>query len=557
MDEILIAFNEEAVDLLEAMETGLIRMEEGECDPDIINSVFRAAHTIKGDAGIVNLVEVQTFAHTLEDTLSLLRGGKIDITPPLISLLLNGCDHIKALIAAAANGPEVLDERLQAAGTALVNALQQSAQLAEIKPGADIQLAEALPDESLNPDEISLQSTAASTTQAPLAAQKAMESRQIRVPAEKLDQLIDLVGQLVISSAAAQLKAKQSGQADLAEANSGLVKLVESMRELSTQLRMVRVGDVFNRFKRAARDMAQAMNLEIDLVIHGEETELDKSVVEKIGDPLMHLLRNALDHGIEAADVRRACGKSARGTIELNAYYETGGIVIEVSDDGAGLDKDRILAKAIERGLVDAGQSLSDQEIIDLIFMPGFSTTDTVSSISGRGVGMDVVRSNINALRGTVEVQSELGRGTKFIFRLPLTMAIIDGFGVGIGVASYVIPRAMIVECLELREDSPDQNCLNLRGTVLPLLRLRERFAERSARPARENVVVVNAGMGCVGIVVDFLYGELQTVIKPLSSIFRNLPGIAGSTILGTGTVALILDVPALITQAEAGKRRH
>ncbi len=713
MDEILVAFNEEAIELLAQMESGLLRIEDGNHDPETINSIFRAAHTIKGDAGIVDLVHVQEFAHALEDTLSLLRSGKITANPPLISVLLRGCDHIKALIADAGSGRESLDPGLQTVGTALVAALgersgakqvltpptithtatpairpaddpdctacndcwhlsvrfgvdvlrnrmdpldilrylqtkgqivrlttlvdqippapqmnpescylgfelylrssetresierafefvRHDCELKILPPGGKlddyIHSIENLPDEAMKLGEILVKSTAltaaevdqglallrASTSTPPdqsstplhlgdilvaqqwvspevvaaatvkqeqVAVKKTLEARQIRVQAEKLDQLIDLVGELVISSASAHLKAQKSRQTELVEANSGLVQLVESMRELSMQLRMVRVRDVFNRFKRAARDMAHEMNRDIDLIVRGEDTELDKSVVEKIGDPLLHLLRNAFDHGIEATDVRRARGKPARGTIELNAYHETGGIVIEVSDDGAGLDTKRILAKAIERGLVDAGQSLSEAEIIDLIFLPGFSTADTVTSISGRGVGMDVVRSNITALRGTIEVKTELGRGSTFIFRLPLTMAIIDGFLVGIGQACYVIPLDTVVECLQLENGDDEPNYLNLRGQVLPLLRLRERFGERSARPERENVVVVRAGMNRAGIVVDLLHGELQTVIKPMPSLFQNLPGIAGSTILGTGAVALILDVPTLLAK--------
>jgi two-component system chemotaxis sensor kinase CheA len=713
MDEILAAFTEEAQELLEAMESGLLRLEEGDRSPEVINAIFRAAHTLKGDAGIVDLYHVEKVAHLLEDYLAKLRCGEIEVSPALVSLLLQGCDQIKAALADVVNGHvEPAADLLQAAeamadalrkllspvlaapqppceqsaaspslnsagGDALddcwhitirfgANVLRKRidpldilrhlhskgefAQLAVLgeripvaekmdpescyigfeiflrseesresierafdfvrddcelkllsprsKLGDTLQLIQDLPDEPMKLGEILVKSDAltadevaqgllslrqanaqepgrngellhlgqilvaqqkvrseivdaATVKQEQVAARKTGEARQIRVQAEKLDRLIDLVGELVISSAAAQLKAQKSGQADLAEANAGLVDLVENMRELSTQLRMVRIGEAFNRFRRAARDMAKDMQRDIELVIRGEETELDKSLVEKIGDPLMHLLRNALDHGIEPAEIRLARGKSAKGRVELNAYHETGGIVIEVSDDGAGLDRDKILAKAIERGLLTAEQTLSDEEIFDLIFLPGFSTAETVTSISGRGVGMDVVRSNIIALRGSVEVQSAPSQGTKFIFRLPLTMAIIDGFLVGVGKASYVIPLERVVECLELRGEDVDRHFLNLRGELLPLLRLSEFFGQQATRPERENVVVVRLGRGAVGIVVDVLHGEQQTVIKPLAALFRNLRGIAGSTILGTGEVALILDVPSLLALAD------
>jgi two-component system chemotaxis sensor kinase CheA len=611
MDEILVAFTEEAHELLDAMESDLLRLEGGERNPEIINAIFRAAHTIKGDAGIVDLSHIEKIAHLLEDYLVKLRSGEIEVSPPLVSLLLQGCDQIKASLTDVLGGNlEPAADLLQATEVLAVALCD----LVSVSSTASIRVAphskesgalpsiQDLPHEPIKQDKIPLKDDALTTAaveqgRVPLhvacdqrslssseachqeevlveqqmtsrervdalpifgQARKTVEARQIRVQAEKLDRLIDLVGELVISSAAAQLKAQKSGQADLAEANAGLVGLVENMRELSTQLRMVPIGEAFNRFRRAARDMARDMQLDIELVIRGEDTELDKSLVEKIGDPLMHLLRNALDHGIESADVRVASGKPAKGTIELNAYHETGGIVIEVSDDGAGLDREKILAKAVERGLLAAEQTLSDEEIFDLIFLPGFSTAETITSISGRGVGMDVVRNNIIALRGSVEVQSQAGKGTQFIFRLPLTMAIIDGFLVGVGKASYVIPLERVVECLELHHEDVDSHLLNLRGEVLPLLRLSEFFGQPVVRPERENVVVVKLGRGAAGIVVDVLHGEQQTVIKPMSSLFRHLRGIAGSTILGSGEVALILDVPSLLAMADhAGVRQY
>ena len=318
---------------------------------------------------------------------------------------------------------------------------------------------------------------------------------------------------------------------------------------------MVQIGETFTRFHRVVRDVSRENGKDIELAISGADTELDKSVVEKIGDPLMHLVRNAIDHGIESAEVRAARGKPAQGRLELNAYHDSGSIVIEVVDDGGGLPKDKILKKAIDQGIAQAGDTLSDDEIVNLIFQPGFSTADKITNLSGRGVGMDVVRKNIQALRGRVDVQSEQGEGSRFTIRLPLTLAIIDGFLVSAGNASYVIPLDMVVECLELNAGSADRDYLNLRGEVLPFIRLRQLFEVEGEAPKRENVVVVRSAHQKAGIVVDHLLGEFQTVIKPLGTLFRNLRGISGSTILGSGDVALILDVPTLT--ALAGRREN
>lgn len=388
---------------------------------------------------------------------------------------------------------------------------------------------------------------AAVEKQTKISEKKAVEARTIRVQADKLDQLIDLVGELVIAGAATNLLAQNSGQRNLLEACSLLSRLVENIRDSALRLRMVQIGETFSRFNRVVRDVSRELGKDIELVITGAETELDKSVVEKIGDPLMHLVRNSMDHGIEAADVRRARGKNPKGRLELNAFHDSGSIVIEVKDDGGGLNRERILQKAHDKGLVLPGQVLSDQEIFNLIWEPGFSTVDKVSNLSGRGVGMDVVKKNLQALRGSCEVTSQAGRGTCFSIRLPLTLAIIDGFLVEVGSSAYVIPLDMVTECIESPCTASEQEYLNLRGAVLPFIRLRELFQVKGEAPERENVVVVNYAGFKAGLVVDRLLGEFQTVIKPLSSIFRHLKGIGGSTILGSGEVALILDVQSLI----------
>lgn len=380
---------------------------------------------------------------------------------------------------------------------------------------------------------------------------RAQASQFIRVQSDKLDRLINLVGELVIASAATELNATASGDSATMEAAAEMSRLVEEIRDSSLQMRMVPIGETFQRFVRIVHDAASELGKDIDLQINGADTELDKTVVEKIGDPLTHLVRNAVDHGIEPAPLRLERGKPARGHLQLNAFHDSGSIVIEVGDDGGGLDCARILAKARERGLVRADQDLSTQEIHQLIFEPGFSTAEQVTNLSGRGVGMDVVRRNIEALRGTVEVQSEPGAGTLFRIRLPLTLAIIDGFLMRVGSESYVVPLELVTECIELsavqREESCERNYINLRGEVLPFVRLREYFGIDQAAGRRENIVVVQHAGHKVGLLVDALLGEHQTVIKPLGALFRHISGISGSTILGNGRVALILDIPNLI----------
>jgi two-component system chemotaxis sensor kinase CheA len=345
--------------------------------------------------------------------------------------------------------------------------------------------------------------------------------------------------------------AQRSRDMGLIEANSAVERLVEAIRDSALRMRMVEIGETFNRFRRVVRDVSQELGKEIDLIITGAETELDKSVVEKIGDPLMHLVRNAMDHGIESAEARMQKGKPAKGTLSLNAFHDSGSIVIEISDDGSGLNRDRILAKAIERGLVQPGQNLSDQEIYNLIFEAGFSTAEQVTNLSGRGVGMDVVRRNIDALRGMVSLSSRPGLGTTVSIRLPLTLAIINGFLVGVGDAAYIIPLDSVAECMEIDPaETKSHEFINLRGEVLPFLRLRELFEVPGDPARRQNLVVVQYAGQKAGLVVDRLMGEFQTVIKPLGQMFRHLRGFAGSTILGSGEVALILDVQDLIRVA-------
>lgn len=387
-------------------------------------------------------------------------------------------------------------------------------------------------------------------------------NRIIRVDASKLDQLINLVGELVIAGASSNLLAHKLGDEKLLESMSGMGRLVEEIRDSALNLRMVPIGETFTRFQRVVRDVSKELGKSIQLEISGADTELDKTVVERIGDPLMHLVRNSMDHGIESAEQRRAAGKPEQGILKLNAFHDSGSIVIEVTDDGAGLSREKLLAKAKQRGMNVDEATMSDNDVYRLIFEAGFTTAEKVTNLSGRGVGMDVVRRNIEALRGTVDIDSEPGKGTTVSIRLPLTLAIIDGFLVGVGGSSYVIPLDTIHECIELNEEEQKevavQSYINLRGEVLPFLRLREFFNDRDSEVNRENIVVVKFGNQKAGFVVDELLGEFQTVIKPMGKILQKLKGISGATILGSGDVAVILDVPNLVQRAtETAEKLH
>ena len=715
MDAIQQAFVVESRELLQMMEDNLLQMESSGGDAETINAIFRAAHTIKGGAGVIDCKFIVEFTHVLENVLDDMRSGAIAPNKELIEVLLACSDQLETLVecveaetepgadvnkvglvlreklqqflgkpAAAKQAVVVSQPRIETSGggemetdnwhislrfgndvlrkgmdpASFLRYLMELGQiihlvtLPDAMPEAEdmdpescylgfeisyrsdadkariegvfdfvrddciihiwpphskladfIKTIETLPEDNMRLGEILIKCgaltpkeleaalntqadmersaealpkigdvlvnqgavtpevvEAAAVKQGKVAEKKTLESQLIRVQAAKLDQLIDLVGEMVIACAGANMLAQKSGETALVESTSVITLLVEQIRDSALQLRMVQIGDTFNRFQRVVRDTSRELGKDIELIISGSEAELDKSVVEKLGDPLMHLVRNALDHGIESPEIRVAKGKPAKGTLRLNAYHESGSIVIEIIDDGAGMNREKILNKARERELIGANQALTDSEVYNLLFEPGFSTADKVTNISGRGVGLDVVKRGITALRGSIEVESREGQGSTFRIRLPLTLAIIDGFLVGVGKASYVIPLNTVVECIELSESERastlSHQYINLRGEVLPFVRLREQFEVADPGGKRENIVVVRFGNQKVGLVVDELLGEFQTVIKPLGSIFKYIKGIGGSTILGSGEVALILDVQSLVTLATAQQNR-
>lgn len=386
---------------------------------------------------------------------------------------------------------------------------------------------------------------------------RASETKSIKVPSDRLDALIDRVGELVIAGSGTCAQAAQIDRPQLQESASVLLALVEDIRDMTLRLRMVAIGEIFSRFPRVVRDVSKELGKRIELVISGADAELDKSMIEKLGDPLMHLLRNAMDHGIESAEERIAKGKPAHGTVRLNAYHESGTIVVEVGDDGKGLDPAKILAKAVEKGLVPEGAGLSEQEIFRLILAPGFSTAEKVTNLSGRGVGMDVVRSNVEAMRGTLDIQSELGKGTTMRLCLPLTLAIIDGFHVGVGSSHFIVPLDMVVECVELPPGIENVDYMELRDEAMPFVRLHELFGETGATKVRSRVVVVRFAGRRIGLVVDRIHGKCQTVIKPLGPLFEHVPSVSGSTILGDGEVGLIIDVAQLVQRVVISRNQR
>lgn len=373
----------------------------------------------------------------------------------------------------------------------------------------------------------------------------------IRVAADKLDCLVDLVGELVIVQAQISQAIGERGDQDMVSLAEELERLSDDLRDSTLSVRMLPIGTTFSKFRRLVRDLSDELGKQIDLQTQGAETELDKTVIERLNDPLVHLLRNSIDHGVEQPEERVAAGKDPAGTILLSAEHSGGEVLITIKDDGAGMDKDVIFAKAVERGLVSKDADLSDKEIFGLVFAPGFSTARKVTNVSGRGVGMDVVKRGIDALRGSIDVDSVRGEGTTIVVRLPLTLAIIDGLQIKVEDEHYVIPLSLVEECVELiqneEERAREQQVLNLRGDIVPYVRLRDWFDISGDPPEIEQIVVTGVEGSRVGIVVDHVIGEHQTVIKSLGRVYRDIDGISGATIKGDGSMALILDVPNLV----------
>lgn len=677
-------FIDEANSLLADMERFLLEIEAGDAtSAQHIDAIFRAAHTIKGSAGLFGFDHIVAFTHNVESVLDKVRAGQIGLDGDLINLMLQCQDHTASLIHQLEDESSNIDV---ATGTALINQLhvyldpapvvitepvlsatetehwQLDIQYGEdvFRDGMDplsqlhylqslgelrqVQLLPHWPDPAaFDPESCYLQlkfELASTATKQQIAdvfefvqdnskvlitppqqikatldalptvdeklgtllvnagavterelqtalssqkgqdkevalgqvlvdqgavspemvavaldKQKATEHKRpadfqfLKVEARKLDELINLVGELVTAGAGIDVLVQEIANEKLKESFSVLTGLLEQIRDGALGLRMVQVGESFSRLRRIVRDVSKELGKDIELTVAGADTELDKSMVEKLSDPLMHIVRNALDHGIESKELRLYKGKPAQGQLKLSACHESGSVVIEIADDGAGLNIERIRAKAIEKNIISADQELAEEDIYKLIFAPGFSTAAAVTNLSGRGVGMDVVKRNIEELRGQIQISSVPDQGTVFRIRLPLTLAIIDGFLVSVAGTYLVLPLNMVQECIEFQMSQQDneRNYLDLRGEVLPFIRLRQLFELAGPAQSRENIVVVQYGNHRAGLVVDHLHGELQAVIKPLNTLFRSLRGIGGYTILGSGNVGLILDIPQLV----------
>ena len=638
-------FLQEAQELLEQLEQTLLDLERTATDTALIDTAFRALHTIKGSGAMFGFVALASFTHHVENAFDLVRKGKMAPTLDLIAVALAAKDQMRLLIEnpdqsdAAAEATilrdlEALmsDATMQPAPTSvnwhirfrlpadamatgtnpllLLDELRDMGEAAvsmqmEAIPGLDaidplacypswdvnlttVQSRDAIEQVFLfviDDMELSIETAAAATpgfapvetastarVSAPAAvsamaapdqrsgARPAAVADTIRVPAERLDELMDRVGELVIAQSRLNQVAAASRDPAVKAVAEEINRLSLELRDTTMGIRMLPIGSLFGRFRRLVHDLAHDLGKDIELVTLGEETELDKTVIDRLNDPLIHLIRNAVDHGIEGPEGRSAAGKPAQGRISLSARHAGAEVLVSVKEDGRGLDRERIYARAEETGLIKPGATLNDHDVFQLIFQPGFSTAREVTALSGRGVGMDVVKRTIDALRGTIDISSIPGHGTEIILRLPLTLAIIDGLLVRVGRGRFVIPLSAVAECVELsgEEDarSRGRSFLNIRGDLVPFLRLRELFNAATPPDHYQKVVIVEAGDLRVGLVVDQVIGDHQTVIKSLSRLHADVKIFSGATILGDGAVALILDIAHLVEHGQQHEER-
>ena len=524
----------EAGECLAALEEGLVNLEQRPEDQELIAEIFRVAHTMKGNSSSLGFQSLAEFSHEVEEFLDRLRKGEQHPDGELISLLLRAVDVMNRWLPTLEVGVErpMTGEQLEVHAELLRFGKSSSA--------SAISAAGETPADSIEE----------SDEKAALPAPR----RTMRVETRRMDALLDLVGEISIAAE----RVRRHVELIPAELRRDALDTVEDQDRLLRDLydnvmrsRMVAVGPTFRRHLRTVRDLARTTGKQVQLVLEGEETEVDMSVVEALSDPLVHMIRNAIDHGIESPEKRAAAGKNALGTITLRAHHDRGEIVLQIADDGAGMQRDKIRALATKNGLQP--ETMSDRELVDLVFRPGFSTADTVTGTSGRGVGMDVVRRNIEKVRGQIFIESTEGKGTVVSVRLPLTLAVIPGFGVRVGGEAFVIPMSAVEECLEQAppETSQATGVLHVRGDAVPYVRLRHFFGFEESAGTREIVVVVLHQERRAGLVVDEIYGESQTVIKPLGPLLRGMPGVTGTAVMGSGAVAMVLDAGAMFRELE------
>jgi len=588
--EYIKSFLAESQEHLEAVETALLSIEQSPDDLDQINELFRPFHTIKGMAGFLNLKDINTLTHAVETLLDLARKGKFILTSEMIDVIFETVDVLKVQIGAVGQyaaqptgqpvpQPPITDLLQKIYATVKGKPSPQAAKASE-EPAARLRTGELLVEDERTTSEIvdfALEKQAAGEDKPvgqiltdmgavkprdvdlALRKQKGMQETVIRVDTAKLDNLINMVGELTIAQA--QVEQSQVDHSDAALAAGRfktlvdeVTKITREVQEIAMSLRMVPIASTFHKMGRVARDISRKGGKQIDFVVEGEDTELDKNVIQEISDPLMHMVRNAVDHGVEIPEVRIQQGKPAKGTVKLNAYHQGGNIVIEVGDDGKGLDKAVLLQKGIDKGLVDPNVQLTEQQIYQLVMTAGFSTAEKVTDVSGRGVGMDVVKRNIEKLRGKVEIRSNPGQGSTFVIRLPLTLAVIDGMVVRAGDRKFIIPTLVIHQALvptaeQITTVQGRANVLNLRGELYTIISLAETFGIENAAtdPTQGMVVILQAEGTKVGIVLDELLGQQQVVVKSLGRAFRDTRGISGGAILGDGTVGLILEPTGLL----------
>lgn len=562
MQEIIQDFLNESSEILEGLDNKFVELEKAPEDLQLLNDIFRSAHTIKGAAGFLGFKQLVEVAHATENVLNKLRQGEMKVNSAIMDVILQAVDFIKLLIGNIRDNNQK-EEDLSGITARLNGVLSQEAGVDAIH-----ELPLQASNQTINTDNVpslplfAKEGDGGSSEPSPeRPVQQVVQTEQtIRVDTKRLDDVLNLVGELVL------------GRNRLAKLNSIIestdwefapvfnevashIDLITSDLQLAVmKTRMQPVGKVFGKFPRLVRDLARISNKEIDLRLSGEDTEVDKSVVEEIGDPLVHLIRNSIDHGIEPPEAREAKGKARKGTVSLSAYQEGDHIVIEVSDDGKGIDAGAVRAKAIEKGLITESDAdkMSDKEMLGFIFLPGFSTARVVTDVSGRGVGMDVVKTNISKLNGVIEIDSRPGVGTRFSIKLPLTMAIIQTLMVGVGGEAFAIPLSNVIEAIKVTPSHLHTvegiEVITLRESVLPVIRLSERFNILMESGDRGYVVVITVNGRNYGIFVDRLIGQEEVVIKPLDDCAKSAEEVAGATITGDGKVVLILDVVKMIS---------
>lgn len=591
--ELIDGFLTETAELLEKLDDDLVTLEKEPTDKELLNGIFRSIHTVKGASSFLGFDLLVKVTHKTEDVLNRLRKGELIVNPEIMDVILEAIDLVKVLVSDIKDG-ELVDREVEGTIDKLLPLLSENAIEATVlapaamvtEPTSAASQADADGNESHDgtqpvsvpePEVIIPTVPERSDAKVPQSSSKDLKAKAddlsdnstVRIDVKRIDDLMNQVGELVLErNRMLQLETDLKSGADLTRFGEEFGKMAKRLNFVTSEvqmqvlkIRMIPVEKVFKKFPRIVRNLARDLGKEVELHLVGEETELDRSVVDEIGDPLTHLIRNAMDHGIETPEERLAAGKPRCGTIVLSAVHEGNQIVISIKDDGKGIDPDRVANKALEKGLVTQQQlaTMGSREILDLIFLPGFSTKEVTTDLSGRGVGMDVVRTNIKKLNGTIEIRNEQGRGSQFLLRLPLTLAIIQSLLVDVHSEIYCIPLAAVFETLRVETSTfhmvGNQEVLKLRDSVLPLVRLQRIFAVCDCYDNSGScyVVVVGVAEKRVGVVVSRLLGQQEVAIKSLGRYLANLPGIAGSTILGDGRVALIIDPVGLIDGNEGG----